>query len=55
LYRAAVNEPKTIKAVVPSFPGPYFISIKTQGSAKSSSNLLKEIREVRSDFTLTLS
>jgi hypothetical protein len=52
----AVNEPRTIKAVVPTFPAPpahYHISIKTQTSAKGGGALLKNIREVRSDFTLS--
>jgi hypothetical protein len=53
----AVNEPKTIKAVVPSsLPSavPFTICIKTQSSAKGSNHLLKELRELKSEFTLTV-
>jgi hypothetical protein len=51
----AVNEPRTLKVVVPDGLGntPFTLKIVTQSSAKSSSSLLKEPREVRSDFSLT--
>jgi hypothetical protein len=53
----AVNEPKTIKVMVPPSltTGPYFLKIVTRSSAKSSGSLLKQTREVISDFTLTVS
>jgi hypothetical protein len=51
----AVNEPRTIKVIVPpALAGvPYTIKIVTQSSAKGHSSLLKELREVKSDFTVT--
>ena len=52
----AVNEPRTIKAVVPaalSAGTAYRIKIVTQGSAKNGTSLLKNLREVHADFTLT--
>ena len=52
----AINEPKTIKTVVPASleaGAEYFLQVVTQSSAKHGSGLLKETREVRSEFTLT--
>lgn len=51
----AVNEPKTIVAVVPAnIPvGSHIrLRIETQSSAKGHSSLLKEVRRVLSEFTL---
>jgi hypothetical protein len=50
----AVNEPRTIKVVVPPTLAcePYTIKIVTQSSAKASGHLLKETREIVSDFTV---
>jgi hypothetical protein len=52
----AINQPRTLKAVIP--PGlrhgiAYTLLIITQGSPKGHGTLLKETREIRSDFTLT--
>jgi hypothetical protein len=52
----AINEPRTIKLIVPfDLPQnvPLYIKIVTQSSAKGSGVLLKDLREVRSEFTLT--
>jgi len=51
----AVNEPRTLKAIVPGDLGSgnqYRLVIVTQSSAKSSSSLLKEPRRIQSEFTL---
>ncbi|MDR0638572.1 MAG: DUF4469 domain-containing protein [Spirochaetaceae bacterium] len=51
----AVNEPKTLKVVVPeelSAPKSYYLKIVTQSSAKGGGHLLKDVREMRSDFKL---
>jgi hypothetical protein len=52
----AVNEPRTLKIIVP--PGvvvgtAYTIYVITQGSARGSNHLLKELRQAVSEFTLT--
>jgi hypothetical protein len=52
----AVNEPRTLKTIVPATlgaGGEYTLKIVTQSSAKGGGALLKNIREVRSDFKLT--
>ncbi|MDR2418827.1 MAG: DUF4469 domain-containing protein [Treponema sp.] len=52
----AVNEPRTIKAIVPSaltVGKDYTLLISTMSSIKNSSALLKNIREVKSEFKLT--
>jgi hypothetical protein len=52
-----VNEPRTLKAIVPAtlgVGGEYTLKVVTQSSAKSSGSLLKNTREVRSDFKLTV-
>jgi hypothetical protein len=52
----AVNEPRTLKVMVPasvSDGDSYYLRIVTQSSAKGSSSLLKDLREIRSEFTLT--
>lgn len=52
----AVNEPKTLKAIVPASlteGGEYTLKIVTQSSARGGGALLKNIRELRSDFKLT--
>ncbi|MDR1251031.1 MAG: DUF4469 domain-containing protein [Treponema sp.] len=54
----AVNEPRTLKALVPAgltVGGEYTLKVVTQSSAKGSGSLLKNTREVQSDFTLTVS
>ena len=51
----AVNEPKMIKVLVPPQLGlakSYYLKIVTQTSAKSGGTLLKNLREVRSEFKL---
>lgn len=53
----AVNEPRTLKVVVPSGLNPsqsYFLLIITQSPVKGSGYILKELREMRSDFNLTV-
>jgi hypothetical protein len=53
----AVNEPRTLKTIVPAtlgVGGEYALKIVTQSSAKNSGALLKTVREVRSDFKLTV-
>jgi hypothetical protein len=52
----AVNEPRTLKAIVPAgltAGNAYHLKIVTQSSAKHGSGLLKNPREVRSEFRLT--
>jgi hypothetical protein len=51
----AVNKPRTLKVIAP--PGlaegtAYTVYVVTQGSAKHTGTLLKELREAASDFTL---
>jgi len=50
----AVNEPRTLKAIVPPLENGnrYFLKIVTQSSAKGGGTLLKNIREMRSEFLL---
>jgi hypothetical protein len=50
----AVNEPRTLKVIVPALEAgkAYRLKIVTQSSAKASSSLLKNIREVHSEFPL---
>ena len=53
----AVNEPRTLKFTVPAGLNPsqsYFVLIITQSSVKNGMYLLKELREVRSDFNITV-
>ncbi|MDR1338490.1 MAG: DUF4469 domain-containing protein [Prevotellaceae bacterium] len=48
------NEPKLLKVLVPSLPATeYTIVIRTQSSAKSRGTLLKDVHEIKSDFTVT--
>jgi hypothetical protein len=51
----AVNEPKTLKVIVPALePGKaYALKVVTQSSTKHGSGLLKTARELRSEFTVT--
>ncbi|MDR2701225.1 MAG: DUF4469 domain-containing protein, partial [Spirochaetaceae bacterium] len=52
----AVNEPRTLKVIVPAgleAGKAYRLKIVTQSSAKSNGHLLKEAREVPSEFRLT--
>ena len=51
----AVNEPRTIKAIVPEglTPGQtYYLKIVTQSSAKGGGGILKNTRELRSENNL---
>jgi hypothetical protein len=53
----AVNAPRTLKIIVPMGLAPgmdYTLKVVTQSSAKHSATLLKTVREVRSDFKLTV-
>jgi hypothetical protein len=49
----AVNEPRTLKVIVPALEVGklYILKVLTQSSAKGHSSLLKNLREVRSEFT----
>jgi hypothetical protein len=52
----AVNEPRTLKTIVPAtlgLGGEYTLKVVTQSSAKRGAALLKTVRDVRSDFKLT--
>ena len=52
----AVNEPRTLKVLVPAAltaGTAYRLKIVTQTSARTGAHLLKEPREIYSDFTLT--
>ncbi|MDR0475214.1 MAG: DUF4469 domain-containing protein [Treponema sp.] len=52
----AVNEPRTLKVIAPlalEEGKKYVLKAVTQGSAKTHSHLLKELRAVRSEFLLT--
>jgi hypothetical protein len=53
----AVNAPRTLKVIVPAaleVGGEYALKVVTQSSAKHGAALLKTVREVRSDFKLTV-
>jgi hypothetical protein len=53
----AVNEPRTLKVIVPAtlgVGGEYTLKVVTQSSAKGARAVLKTVREVRSDFKLTV-
>jgi hypothetical protein len=52
----AVNEPRTLKIIAPpalSAGTAYYLRVFTQSSAHGSSTLLKEVRDMKSDFQLT--
>jgi len=52
----AVNQPRTLKVIVPAGlkeGSPYKLRVVTQGSARTSAHLLKELRQSVSDFSLT--
>jgi hypothetical protein len=52
----AVNEPRTLKAIAPAgltAGTAYHLLVVTQSTVKSGGALLKNVREVRSEFTLT--
>ena len=52
----AVNEPRTLKAIVPAalaLDKDYTLKVLTQSSAKGGSGLLKNPREIHSEFKLT--
>jgi hypothetical protein len=54
--RVAVNEPRTLKAIIPASlvaGKDYTLKIVTQSSAKGGGALLKSQREMRSEFKLT--
>jgi hypothetical protein len=53
----AVNEPKTLKVVVPPTlyaDGEYYLKLVTQSSVRHGGTMLKNTREVWSDFILTI-
>jgi len=53
----AVNEPRTLKAIVPpelAVGIAYTVRVVTQGSVKGSCHLLKELRQAASEFALTV-
>jgi hypothetical protein len=52
----AVNEPRTLKVIVPAgleADKDYTLVIITQSSARNGTTILKNTRELRSDFTLS--
>ena len=52
----AVNEPRTLKVVVPTYLDAgrkYRLRLITQSSAKGGGAMLKKVRDIHSDFTLT--
>jgi hypothetical protein len=52
----AVNEPRTLKAIVPATLGvgaEYTLRVTTMSSVHASGHLLKEVRDIKSDFKLT--
>jgi hypothetical protein len=52
-----VNEPRTLKVIVPAglaIRTNYTLKVVTQSSAKGGGGLLKNLREVRSDFVLVV-
>ncbi|MDR2731377.1 MAG: DUF4469 domain-containing protein [Treponema sp.] len=51
----AVNEPRTLKVIVPALEAgkSYILKIVTQSSAKGGGSLLKNTREMRPEFSLT--
>jgi hypothetical protein len=52
----AVNEPRTLKLVVPAAltdGEAYSLVVQTWSSAKGHGNMIKDMRDMRSDFTLT--
>jgi hypothetical protein len=54
--RVAVNEPKTLKVIVPAGLAAgtaYTLVVVTQSSVAHGSALLKGLREIRSDFSVT--
>jgi hypothetical protein len=53
----AVNEPRTLKILVPgslTTNDPYRLQVVTQSSARHSGTLLKDLREMRSEFSLMI-
>jgi hypothetical protein len=52
----AVNEPRTLKVIVPALETgkAYSLKVVTQSSAKGGGALLKKVREMRSEFTLAV-
>jgi hypothetical protein len=50
-----VNEPRTLKVIVPALTAGtvYNLRVFTMSSAHGSSNVLKTVRDMKSDFTLT--
>jgi len=51
----AVNEPRTLKVIVPALEigKQYVLKVVTQSSARNGATILKNVREMRSDFMLT--
>jgi hypothetical protein len=55
--KVMVNEPLTLKAIVPAdltVGAAYTLVVVTQGSARTSDHILKELREAHSRFALTI-
>jgi len=50
----AVNEPRTLKVIVPALKAgvQYRLKVVTQSSAKGGGSLVKKVRDMRSDFCL---
>jgi hypothetical protein len=52
---AAINKPRTLRVMVPAdlqTGVSYTLLLRTQGAANGKGTLLKELREIRADFTL---
>jgi hypothetical protein len=51
----AVNEPRTLKVIVLALEAgkAYTLKVVTQSSAKGHSSMLKQVREIRAEFSLT--
>jgi hypothetical protein len=55
-YHLVDNQPRTLKIINSglSHGTAYSVVVRTQSTVKSGSNLLKDVREVKSDFTVTV-
>lgn len=53
----ALNEPRELRAIAPTTAvagKQYCVVVSTQASAKNGTHLLKNMREMKSDFTITV-
>jgi hypothetical protein len=57
MVNIAVNEPREIRAIAPQYIGvglSFYIVVCTQASVKSNGRPLKKVREMKSDFAVTV-